>query len=137
MRGLYLFIGIICFFLSCTDRYRIQDDSGQHCVTFLMETPIAPDSGYPVRLYFDNEHTGSSDPHVLLRWSKIGGVSINWKTKPIKDRSYLVRSSTLDTVLYDVKSFYTEEEDAEIKDTSKWQFFDLVEIANGKYANCR
>jgi hypothetical protein len=137
MERKFFFIALICFFSNCTDSYRIKDRTGKHCVTFFVKVPTTAGSGETVKLYFDNTHTASTDPHIRLRWSNIEGVAINWNTRPIKIRSYLVRFSSLDTSLYDVKSDYTEEEKMKVRDTTQWQYFDLVEVVNGKYTKCQ
>ncbi|MFX1708999.1 hypothetical protein PV783_33845 [Chitinophaga sp. CC14] len=65
------------------------------------------------------------------------GIVVNWKSRPIKIRSLLIQSNSLDSSLYDVKLNMSKEEEKEFKlPGSGWKIYDFVEARDGAYKKC-
>lgn len=147
LRGLLLFKNsrmnklILCLFtymliISCNNYYTLSSPDGSYCVTF-EEVQSVRQAEPIVNLYINNAKISEHSPHLRMRWSNTYGIMINWKSKPIKIRSFLIRSNSLDSSLYDVKADMTKEEEKEFSlPGSGWKEYNFVDLRDGDHKRC-
>lgn len=136
MKKLVLCLFAYTLIISCNNYYNLSSPDGNYCLTFEEVQSIRPTEPI-INLYINNDRISESSPHIRMRWSNTYGIMINLKSKPIKIRSFLIRSNSLDSLLYDVKVDMTKDEEQEFSlPGSGWKRYDFVNLRDGNHKRC-
>ena len=125
-------------FLSCTthDSYTVASLDGSKCIMLEYNTSTIFNDSLFVQMYLGSGQI-NRDQYVKMLWSDIGSVDVDWESKPIKIRSWLLKENTMPSDVADARSVMS---DVEKKDFHRagpsWRSYDFTSISNDKYNTC-
>lgn len=126
------------FFTACklSDSYSIASPSGNKCITLVYTRSLLSSDTTFVKLYYGSPIT-HKDQFALLLWSDMGAFDVNWKSTPLKIRSYLLRENHIPDSLVNFALDLSKEETEDYKKkTGNWVTYDLTWVSDGKYPAC-
>lgn len=109
---------------------------GSQCITFEYNISMIPNDSLFVKLYLGSGQI-NRDQYVKMLWSDIGSVDLDWNSRPIKIRSWLLKENKIPSNLVDVKKEMSSTENQEFhKPGSGWKSYDFTWISYGRYNSC-
>lgn len=125
-------------FLSCTtyDYYTVASPDGSKCITFEYNTSMIPNDSLFVKLYLGSGQV-NKDQYLKMLWSDIGSVDLDWNSKPLIIRSWLLKENTIPSNSVDVRKEMSTLEKHEFHEPgSGWKSYDFAWISDGRYESC-